>query len=290
MLSEVHGQANAHIIPFYSSQLRYSYLDVPTFLQTGELVIIDILDMAPSKATSESCDPFWFLKERCQVSDENMCRKKEQLCVCGLKAVYKKHVSFSFTPRNWSASRSIRIGTLPASHGSDQFSSWTPSNGILRNPYFFSGSLQVTTVFLRVPHGLGKTYFVEKTVSPVWPTGIDGFPTLIDGFPTGTWKFGWFGGRFVIKVRSTTCGKHKMFGDLFFWECYFQDIDTQITRWRAQSGRCVRTTDSTRICYPTPSFFTSGPYAGTAQKDMFNNKTQVQEGLGVTPAHAGGIL
>ena len=175
--------------PFYSSQLCYSYLDVPTFLQTWELVIMDILDMAPSKATSESCDPFWFLKERCQVSDEHMCRKKEQLCVCGLKAVYKKHVSFSFTPRNC-ASRSIRIGTLPASHGSDQFSSWTPSNGILRNPYFFSGSLQVTTVFLRVPHGLGKTYFVEKTVSPVWPTGIDGFPTLIDGFPTGTWKFG----------------------------------------------------------------------------------------------------
>ena len=58
MLSEVHGQANAHIIPFYSSQLCYSYLDVPTFLQTGELVIIDILDMAPSKTTSESCDPF----------------------------------------------------------------------------------------------------------------------------------------------------------------------------------------------------------------------------------------
>ena len=85
--------------PFYSSQLCYSYLAVPTFLQTRELVIIDILDMAPSKATSESCDPFWFLKERCQVSDEHMCRKKEQLCVCGLKAVYKKHVSFSFHPQ-----------------------------------------------------------------------------------------------------------------------------------------------------------------------------------------------
>ena len=156
--------------PFYSSQLCYSYLDVPTFLQTWELVIMDILDMAPSKATSESCDPFWFLKERCQVSDEHMCRKKEQLCVCGLKAVYKK--AFFLSPRNCSASRSIRIGTLPASHGSDQFSSWTPSNGILRNPYVVTGSLRVTTGFLRVPHGLGKTYFVKK----------NGFSSMTHGY------------------------------------------------------------------------------------------------------------
>ena len=118
----------------------------------------------------------------------------------------------------------------------DTFKGHTPE------PIFFYGfPTGYDEFFTGSPRVRKNVFFLKKTVSSVWPTGIDGFPTLIDGFPTGTWKFGWFGGLFVIKVRSTTCGKHKMFGDLFFWECYFQDIDTQIiTRWRAQSGLCVR--------------------------------------------------
>ena len=147
--------------PFYSSQLCYSYLDVPTFLQTWELVIIDILDMAPSKATSESCDPFWFLKERCQVSDEHMCRKNQQLCVCGLKAVYKS-ICLVLSPletevlqdQSELARCRHHMGVINSPHGHLQ-TAYSGTN------IFFTGFLRVTTVFLTGSPRVRKNIFLK---------------------------------------------------------------------------------------------------------------------------------